>query len=172
MGCETRASRSGAYSGLPTQQNDLCPSILPVLATHGLLRHNRNDIGGQKQWRRLLTLFRPSRRHAAYSAPAATVRAPRRLSLIRWITAQFPPPENPDRMAAHACPERRPDADIDIYQPEYHGSPLNHTAALSEARTMLPESSSRPLPAKMAHSRNLAHAPLETAVSIITLLCT
>ena len=29
---------------------------------------------------------------------------------------------------------------------------------------MLPESSSRPLPAKMAHSRNLAHASLETAV--------
>ena len=100
------------------------PSILPVLATHGLLRHNRNDIGGQKQWRRrLLTLFRPSRRHAAYSAPAAAVRAPRRLSLIRWITAQFPTPENPDRMAAHACPERQPDADIDIGQPEYHGSP-------------------------------------------------
>ena len=38
------------------------------------------------------------------------------------------------------------------------------TAALSEARTTLPESSSRPLPAKMAHSRNLAHASLETAV--------
>ena len=29
---------------------------------------------------------------------------------------------------------------------------------------MLPESSSQPLPAKMAHSRNLAHALLETAV--------
>ena len=38
------------------------------------------------------------------------------------------------------------------------------TAALSEARTTLPESSCRPLPAKMAHSRNLAHASLETAV--------
>ena len=38
------------------------------------------------------------------------------------------------------------------------------TAALSEARTTLPESSSRPLPAKTAHSRNLAHASLETAV--------
>ena len=144
------------------------PSILPVFATHGLLRHNRNDIGGQnRRRRRLLTLFRPSRRHAAYSAPAATVRAPRRLSLIRWITAQFPTPENPDRMAAHACPERRPDADIDIGQPDYHGSPLNHTAALSEARTTLPESSSRPLPAKRAaHSRNVAHASLETAVHI------
>ena len=32
---------------------------------------------------------------------------------------------------------------------------------------MLPESSSRPLPAKMAHSRNLAHASLETAVCIV-----
>ena len=39
-----------------------------------------------------------------------------------------------------------------------------NTAALSEARTTLPESSSRPLPAKMAHARNLAHASLETAV--------
>ena len=29
---------------------------------------------------------------------------------------------------------------------------------------MLPESSSRPLPAKKAHSRNLAHASLKTAV--------
>ena len=29
---------------------------------------------------------------------------------------------------------------------------------------MLPESSSRPLPATMAQSRNLAHASLETAV--------
>ena len=38
------------------------------------------------------------------------------------------------------------------------------TAALSEARTTLPESSSRPLPAKTAHSRNLALASLETAV--------
>ena len=40
------------------------------------------------------------------------------------------------------------------------------TAALSEASTTLPESSSRPLPAKMAHSRNLAHASLETAVFV------
>ena len=30
---------------------------------------------------------------------------------------------------------------------------------------MLPESSSRPLPAKMAKSRNLAHASLETVVA-------
>ena len=42
-----------------------------------------------------------------------------------------------------------------------------HTAALSEAGTTLPESSSRPLLAKTAHSRNLAHASLETAVSIL-----
>ena len=46
---------------------------------------------------------------------------------------------------------------------DQHGQ-AQSTAALSEARTMLPESSSRPLPAKMAHSRNLAHASLETAV--------
>ena len=38
------------------------------------------------------------------------------------------------------------------------------TAALSEARTTLPERNSRPLPAKMAHSRNLAHASLEIPV--------
>ena len=41
---------------------------------------------------------------------------------------------------------------------------LLNTAALSEARTTLPESSSWPLPANMAHSRNLAHASPETAV--------
>ena len=39
-----------------------------------------------------------------------------------------------------------------------------YTAALSEARATLPESSSRPLPAKTAHSRNFAYAALETAV--------
>ena len=42
--------------------------------------------------------------------------------------------------------------------------PLRCTAALSEARTTLPESSSRPKPAKTAHSRNSAHASLKTAV--------
>ena len=44
------------------------------------------------------------------------------------------------------------------------------TAVLSEARTTLPESSSRPLPAKMAHSRNLAHASLETAVQVYSIV--
>ena len=38
------------------------------------------------------------------------------------------------------------------------------TAVLREAWTTLPESSSRPLPATLAQSRNLAHASLETAV--------
>ena len=33
---------------------------------------------------------------------------------------------------------------------------------------MLPESSSRPLPATLAQSRNLAHASLETAVQSIS----
>ena len=41
-----------------------------------------------------------------------------------------------------------------------------HKGALSEARTTLPENSSQPLPAKTAHSRNLALASLETAVEI------
>ena len=41
------------------------------------------------------------------------------------------------------------------------------TATLSEARTMLPEGSSRPLPAKTAHSRNLALASLETTVCLL-----
>ena len=38
---------------------------------------------------------------------------------------------------------------------------------------MLPESSSRPLPATLAQSRNLAHASLETAaiVHVLTLEC-
>ena len=38
------------------------------------------------------------------------------------------------------------------------------TAVLREAWTRLPESSSRPLPAILAQTRNLAHASLETAV--------
>ena len=38
------------------------------------------------------------------------------------------------------------------------------TAVSREAWATLPESSSRPLPATLAHSRNLAHASLETAV--------
>jgi len=38
------------------------------------------------------------------------------------------------------------------------------TAVLREAWATLPESSSRPLPATLAQSRNLAHASLETAV--------
>ena len=38
------------------------------------------------------------------------------------------------------------------------------TAVLREAWTTLPESSSRPLLATLAQSRNLAHASLETAV--------
>ena len=37
-------------------------------------------------------------------------------------------------------------------------------AVLREAWATLPESSSRPLPATLAQSRNLAHASLETAV--------
>ena len=38
------------------------------------------------------------------------------------------------------------------------------TAILREAWATLPESSSRPLPATLAQSRNLAHASLGTAV--------
>ena len=38
------------------------------------------------------------------------------------------------------------------------------TAVLREAWATLPESSSRPLPATLAQSRNLAHASLKTAV--------
>ena len=38
------------------------------------------------------------------------------------------------------------------------------TAVLREAWATLTESSSRPLPATLAQSRNLAHASLETAV--------
>ena len=38
------------------------------------------------------------------------------------------------------------------------------TAVLREARATLPESSSRPLPATLAQSRNLAHASLKTTV--------
>ena len=39
-----------------------------------------------------------------------------------------------------------------------------HTAVLREAWATLPESSSHPLPATLAQSRNLAHASLEPAV--------
>ena len=39
-----------------------------------------------------------------------------------------------------------------------------HTVVLREAWATLPESSSRPLPATLAQSRNLAHASLKTAV--------
>ena len=39
-----------------------------------------------------------------------------------------------------------------------------YTAVLREAWATLPESSSRPLPATLAQSRNLAHASLKTAV--------
>ena len=38
-----------------------------------------------------------------------------------------------------------------------------HTAVSREAWATLPESSSRPLPATLAQTRNLAHASLETA---------
>ena len=41
-----------------------------------------------------------------------------------------------------------------------------YTAVLREAWATLPKSSSRPLPASLAQSRNLAHASLETAVCI------
>ena len=41
---------------------------------------------------------------------------------------------------------------------------LASTAVSREAWATLPESSSRPLPATLAQSRNLAHASLETAV--------
>ena len=41
------------------------------------------------------------------------------------------------------------------------------TAVLREAWTTLPESSSRPLPATLAQSRNLAHASLKTAVFVL-----
>ena len=41
---------------------------------------------------------------------------------------------------------------------------LWRTAVLREAWATLPESSSRPLPATLAQTRNLAHASLETAV--------
>ena len=44
------------------------------------------------------------------------------------------------------------------------------TAVSREAWAMLPESSSRPLPATLAQTRNLAHASLKSAVNII-LLC-
>ena len=40
----------------------------------------------------------------------------------------------------------------------------SNTAVLREAWSTLPESSSRPLPATLAQSRNLAHASLKTAV--------
>ena len=43
-------------------------------------------------------------------------------------------------------------------------SGCNETAILREAWATLPESSSRPLPATLAQSRNLAHASLKTAV--------
>ena len=50
----------------------------------------------------------------------------------------------------------------------YLNSPSDdHTAVLREAWAMLPESSSRPLAATLAQSRNLAHASLETAVKDI-----
>ena len=46
------------------------------------------------------------------------------------------------------------------------------TAVLREAWARLPESSSRPLQATLAQSRNLAHASLETAVSqFLTMSC-
>ena len=38
---------------------------------------------------------------------------------------------------------------------------------MREAWATLPESSSRPLPAALAQSRNLAHASLETAVHLL-----
>ena len=41
---------------------------------------------------------------------------------------------------------------------------LSTTAVSREAWATLPETSSRPLPATLAQSRNLAHASLETAV--------
>ena len=41
-----------------------------------------------------------------------------------------------------------------------------YTAVLREAWATLPESSSRPLPATLAQSRNLAHASLKTAVCL------
>ena len=41
---------------------------------------------------------------------------------------------------------------------------FDYTAVLREAWATLPESSSRPLPATLAQSRNLAHASLKTAV--------
>ena len=44
------------------------------------------------------------------------------------------------------------------------------TAVLREAWATLPESSSRPLPATLAQSRNLAHASLETAVLYFAIL--
>ena len=43
-----------------------------------------------------------------------------------------------------------------------------YTAILIEAWATLPESSSWPLPATMAQTRNLAHASLETAVLLIS----
>ena len=43
---------------------------------------------------------------------------------------------------------------------------MTSTAVLREAWATLPESSSQPLPATLAQSRNLAHASLETAVQI------
>ena len=42
----------------------------------------------------------------------------------------------------------------------------SYTAVLREAWAMLPESSSRSLPATLAQSRNLVHASLETAVVV------
>ena len=44
------------------------------------------------------------------------------------------------------------------------------TGSSIHLRTMLPKSSSRPLPATLARSRNLAHASLETAVILLILL--
>ena len=46
---------------------------------------------------------------------------------------------------------------------------LTFTALLREAWATLPESSSQPLPATPAQSRNLAHASLETAVYLCNL---
>ena len=45
-----------------------------------------------------------------------------------------------------------------------------YTAVLREAWATLPESSSRPLLATLAQSRNLAHASLETAVPVCLVL--
>ena len=47
---------------------------------------------------------------------------------------------------------------------EHNFSDIIYTVVSREAWATLPESSSRPLPATLAQSRNLAHASLEKAV--------